>query len=78
MSARLDFKHEICAPDNESTFEAFRNEDPFSFSFDVRITTVSETLELFHLTHTQMLNKYNKWTAKHKCSIKAYEQDFSE
>lgn len=73
--SKLDFKHEICAPDNESTFEAYRNEDPFSFSFDVRITTVSETLELFHLTHNQMLIKYREWTVTHKCEINAFEQD---
>lgn len=72
---KLDFKHEICAPDNESTFEAYRNEDPFSFSFDVRIITESETLELFHLTHNQMLNKYREWAVSHKCEINAFEQD---
>ena len=76
--SKLDFKHEICAPDNESTFEAFRNEDPFSFSFDVRITTVCETLELSHLTHNQMLNKYREWTVTHKCEINAFEQDLRE
>lgn len=73
--SKLDFKHEICAPDNESTFEAYRNEDPFSFSFDVRITTEHETLELFHLTHSQMLNKYREWTVAHQCKINAFEQD---
>lgn len=73
MSARLDFKHEICAPDNESTFEAYRNEDPFSYAFDVRITTVTETLELCHLTHNQMAVNYKKWIAEHKCSINPYE-----
>ena len=72
--AKLDFKHEICAPDNESTFEAFRNEDPFSFSFDVRITTVTETLELFHLTHNQMTTNYRKWLTEHKCSLDPYKE----
>lgn len=72
---KLDFKHTISAPDNISSFEAFRNEDPFSFSFDVRIITESETLELFHLTHNQMLNKYREWTVTHKCEINAFEQD---
>lgn len=72
--SKLDFKHEISAPDNISSFKAYRNEDPFSFSFDVRITTVSETLELCHLTHNQMLNKYREWTVTHKCEINAFEQ----
>lgn len=76
--AKLDFKHEICTPNCESTFEAFRNEDPFSFSFDVRITTEHETLETFHETHNQMLTKYRKWAIEHNCKINAYGQDSSE
>lgn len=72
---RLDFKHGIYAPDNNSTFEAYRNEDPFSFSFDVKIAIKGETLELFHLTYNQMLNKYREWTVTHKCKITALEQD---
>ena len=76
--AKLEFKHEIRLPDNESSFETFRNEDPFSFSFDVRITTVTETLELFHLTHNQMINRYREWRNEHKCSISAFEQDSFE
>lgn len=81
--AKLDFRHEISTPDNESSFEAFRNEDPFSFSFDVRITTARETpehetLEMIHVTHNQMLTKYRKWMAEHNCKVNAYEQDFSE
>lgn len=75
MANRLDFKHEVCTPDNESSFEVFRNEDPFSFALDVKITTTTETLELFHLSHNQTMNKYREWRAKHNCKIIAFEQD---
>ena len=75
--SNLDFKHEVFTSDNksESSFEAYRNEDPFSFSFDVRITTVTAILELFHLTHNQMTTNYRKWLTEHKCSLDPYKKD---
>lgn len=73
---KLEFEH----VDNEmhTSFECYRNEDPYSYSFDVRIATKQEELTIFHLTQTEMKNFYRDWREKNGCVLDVYEKACSD
>lgn len=66
--------------DNEmhTSFECYRNEDPFSYSFDVRVQTKLEETAEFHLTQTEMKNRYRQWRESNGCVLNVHDQAVSD
>ena len=61
-----------------TSFECYRNEDPFSYSFDVRVQTPHEETAEFHLTQTEMKNRYRQWRENNNCELDVYDKACSD
>lgn len=69
---KLEFEH--IDGEMHTSFVVYRNEDPYIYSFDVRILTKEEELSILHLTQTEMKNRYRDWREKNGCVLDVYDK----
>ena len=64
---RLYFSHSV----KRCSIECYRNEDPYYYSFDLRIKHNDETVFLAHISYRDMTEQYAKWMRDNDCTISA-------
>ena len=74
--SRMVFEH--IDSEMHTSFECYRNEDPFSYSFDVHVQTLHEDTTEFHLTQTEMKNRYRHWREINGCVLDVYDKSCSD